>query len=82
VNGIELAVKLTWNGQIIQCHPMKTRVNEPLLVPPSKSISNVLWVSAEIAIEFITKVGFGRGGKCWQIVEDVVGRQGRALMDG
>lgn len=60
---------------------MKARINEPPLMPPSKSISNMLWVSTKIVIELIMKVRFRRGGKRWQIVEDVVGRGGRALMD-
>ena len=39
---------------------METRINQPLLVPPSESISNVLQVSAEITIKFIMKVGLKR----------------------
>jgi len=39
---------------------MKTRINEPLLMPPSESISNVLQVSAEITIKFIVKVSLRR----------------------
>jgi hypothetical protein len=57
---------------------METGINEPLLVPPSKSISNMLGVGTEIAIQFITEVGLWRGRKCWQIVEDVFGRGGRS----
>jgi hypothetical protein len=52
---------------------MEARINEPLFMPPGEGIGYVLGVSAEITIKLITKVGFGRGGKCWEIVEDVLG---------
>jgi hypothetical protein len=32
----------------------------------------MLGVSAEIMIEFIAKIRFRRGGKCWQIIKNVV----------
>jgi hypothetical protein len=51
---------------------MKARINEALLVPPSDWIGNMLRVSAEITIEFITKIRFRRRGKCWQIIKNVV----------
>jgi hypothetical protein len=44
---------------------MEAGINRLPLVPPSKRIGDMLRVSAEIAIQFITKVGFWRGGKCW-----------------
>jgi len=51
---------------------MKTRINTPLLMPPSESIGNMLRVSAEITIEFIMQVGLRWGGECWQVIKDVL----------
>jgi len=53
---------------------MEARIHSPLLVPPSKSISDMLRVSAEITVQLITKVGFGGRRECWQLVEDVFKR--------
>jgi hypothetical protein len=55
---------------------MEARINRTILVPPSNSISNMLRVSGEITVEFITEIGFRRGGKCRQIIEDVVTGRG------
>ena len=32
----------------------------------------MLRVGAEITIKYIAKIGFRRGGKCWQIIKNVV----------
>jgi len=60
-------MELTQNCQVIQCHTMEARVNSPFFVPPSKSISNMLRVGAEITIQLVTKVGLWGHRKCWQI---------------
>jgi len=74
-------VELTWNCQVIQCHTIEARIHSPPLIPPSKSISDVLGVSAEIAIQLITKVGFWGRRKCWQLIEDVFERGRRTLKE-
>ena len=51
---------------------MEARINSSLLVPPSDCLGNMLRVSAEVTIEFVAEIRFRRGGKCWQIVENVV----------
>jgi hypothetical protein len=51
---------------------MEARINRMILVPPSNSIRNMLRVSGEITLKFIMEIGFQRGGKCRQIIEDVV----------
>jgi hypothetical protein len=50
---------------------MKARVNEPFFIPPGDGISYMLRVGAKIAIEFVTKVGFWRGRKRWEVVKDI-----------
>jgi hypothetical protein len=51
---------------------MEARINRSFLSPPSNRVSNVLRVSAEITIQFVAKIGLRRGGKCWQIIKNVV----------
>jgi hypothetical protein len=53
---------------------MEARINSPPLVPPSKSISDMLQVGAEITIQLVVKVRFRGCRKCWQFVEDVFER--------
>ena len=74
-------MELTRNGQVIQRHTMEARIHSPLLVPPSKSISDMLGIGAEITIQLITKVGFGGGRKCRQLIEDVFERGRRTLKE-
>jgi hypothetical protein len=50
---------------------MEARINSPLLVPPSESISNMLGVSAEITVQLVMKVGLWGCRECWQLVEDI-----------
>ena len=50
------------------------------LVPPWKAILDVLCVSGKISIEFITELRWN-WGKLWQIVENVIGRHLRLLME-
>ena len=69
---VQITRKITWNHQIIQGHTMEARINEPLFMPPCKGIGYMLRVSTEVMIKLVTKVGFGRGGKCWEIIEDVL----------
>ena len=74
-------MELTRNGQVIQRHTMEARIHSPLLVPPSKSISDMLGIGAEITIQLIMKVGFGGGRKCRQLIEDVFERGRRTLKE-
>ena len=67
-------MELTWNGQVIQRHTMEARINSLFLVPPSKSISDMLGVGAEITIQLIAKVRLWGCRKCWQFVEDIFER--------
>ena len=53
---------------------MKTRVSDPLLMPPSDGIGYMFRVSAEIMIQFISKIRLWGGGKGWQVIENVVRR--------
>jgi hypothetical protein len=53
---------------------MEVRIHSPPLVPPSKSISDMLRVGAEITVQLITKVGFGGRKECWQLVKAVFKR--------
>jgi hypothetical protein len=48
---------------------MQARVNVPFIVPPSDGIGYMLGVSAKVAIQFITKVGFWRGRKGGEVVK-------------
>jgi hypothetical protein len=41
-------------------------------MPPGEGVGYVLRIRAEIMIYLVTKVRFRRGGKCWQIVKDVL----------
>jgi hypothetical protein len=50
---------------------MEARINSPLLIPPSKSISDMLGVGAEITVQLVTKVGLWGRRECWQLVEDI-----------
>jgi hypothetical protein len=60
---------------------MEAGINRPLLIPPSKWIGDMLRVGAEITIQFVTKVGFWRGGKCWQLIKEVFGRRRGVLKE-
>jgi len=53
---------------------METRINSPFLVPPSKSICDMLRVGAEITIQLVAKVGLWGCRQCWQFVEDIFER--------
>ena len=64
-------MELTRNGQVIQRHTMEARINSPFLVPPSKSISDMLGVSAEVTIQLVAKVRLWGRGKRWQFVKDI-----------
>ena len=50
---------------------MEVGIYKPFLVPPSECIGYMLRVSAEITVQFITKVRFRRGRKSWQLIKDV-----------
>jgi hypothetical protein len=56
---------------------MKTRIDTSLLMPPSKGISYMFRVGAEITIKIITKLRLGRGNKRRQVIKDIVGRRRR-----
>jgi hypothetical protein len=54
---------------------MEARINQLFLVPRSDCIGNMLVVSAEVTIKFVMEIRFRRGGKCWQIIKNVVSRR-------
>ena len=56
---------------------MKTRIDTSLLMPPSKGISYMFRVGAEITIKIIMKLRLGRGNKRRQVIKDIVGRRRR-----
>ena len=44
---------------------MEARIDIAFLVPPSDCVGNMLGICAEVTIEFVAKILFRRGGKCW-----------------
>jgi hypothetical protein len=62
---------LTWDTEIVKCHPREARERGAPFHPPCENILGLFWIGSKIAVKFVRKLRSPWCRQGGQIIKDV-----------